>query len=245
MRGRRRRGSRNKYRAAPGWLLFVINCKNYAEACTADGLERLARIAGDAGARHGIDVAVAPPQHMVGLLAARGAVPVLAQHVDDTDAGGTTGFVSADLLKRAGAAGSLVNHSEHRVDQGAIEGAVGRLRSLGMISVLCARDVGEARRFAGLDPDYVAVEPPELIGSGRAVSVERPELVSEAAAAVRDAGGRTRLLCGAGIVSGRDVAKAAELGSAGILVASGIIRADSWERAICEFAGAMAGAAQD
>jgi triosephosphate isomerase len=42
-------------------------------------------------------------------------------------------------------------------------------------------------------------------------------------------------LCGAGIVSGQDVSKAKELGSNGILVASGIIKAKNWEKIISEF----------
>jgi len=57
--------------------------------------------------------------------------------------------------------------------------------------------------------------------------------------AVQSSKRKTKLLCGAGIVSGADVEKAIELGSKGILVASGIIKAKNWNRIIEEFAKAM------
>ena len=71
----------------------------------------------------------------------------------------------------------------------------------------------------------------------KAVSKEKPELILKAADAVKNA--NTKLLCGAGIVSGEDVVKAIELGSKGILVASGIIKAKDWDKIISEFAKAL------
>ena len=118
-----------------------------------------------------------------------------------------------------------------------------------MTSILCVRNVRELRKYAPLGPDYVAIEPPELIGSGRAVSTERPGIISSAARAVSESSPvrtspkatthtRPQLLCGAGVVSGADVARAVELGSAGILVASGIIKRGptQWRRAIMDLA---------
>ena len=40
----------------------------------------------------------------------------------------------------------------------------------------------------------------------------------------------TKLLCGAGIVTAEDVERAIELGSHGILVASGIVKSRNWNR---------------
>ena len=108
-----------------------------------------------------------------------------------------------------------------------------------MISIVCVKDVAEARKYAKLNPNYIAIEPPELIGSGKAVSKEKPELITKAADAVKNAKNNTKLLCGAGIVSGEDVSKAVELGSKGILVASGIIKAKNWDKIISEFAKAL------
>ncbi|MER3407631.1 MAG: triose-phosphate isomerase, partial [Nitrososphaera sp.] len=53
-------------------------------------------------------------------------------------------------------------------------------------------------------------------------------------------GGKSRIICGAGITDGGDVAKAMELGSHGILVASGVVKARSWGEKIAELARGMA-----
>lgn len=214
--------------------MLVINCKNYEEI-TRDGIARLVGAAEEAAKEHGVRIAVAPPQHM-GAMMADSAVDILAQHVDDKGTGSTTGYVVPELLKESGMSGAIINHSEHRIESGEIEGLVSRMRRLGMISVLCVRDVPETERFAALKPDYIAIEPPELIGSGRAVSKERPDLITSAAAAV---GSRSQLLCGAGIVSSDDVRAAVRLGATGVLVASGIVRARDWRGIIGEFAKAM------
>ncbi len=226
----------NTPRGSPIGML-VINCKNYGEVAGA-GITRLVGAAAAASERYGVRIAVAPPQHLAGL-AAGGPAEILAQHADCAGPGSTTGHVVPELLKKSGIAGSLINHSERRIPPGEIRCLVERLSGLGMTSIVCARDVGEARRYARHGPDYVAIEPPDLIGSGRSVSTERPEIITAAADAVRSAGNGTGLLCGAGISSGRDVARAMELGSDGVLVASGIVKARGWRRAIAGLAKSM------
>ena len=218
--------------------VIIVNCKNYAEA-SGRRLCSIMRAAASAK-RRGVTVAVAPPPPLAALCAGKGA-PVLAQHADCAQPGGTTGYAVPEIMRACGLWGSLVNHSERRVRPAEIECAVSRLRGLGLVSVVCARTAREARAAARLNPDYVAIEPPDLIGSGRAVSSERPQLIEEAARAVSSARTGARLLCGAGIVSGRDAERARELGSSGVLVASGVVRAKSPARAIAELASALSG----
>jgi len=97
----------------------------------------------------------------------------------------------------------------------------------------------ESKKYAKLNPTFIAIEPPELIGTGRAISTERPQLITKAVDSVKSAKNSTKLLCGAGIVSGNDVARAKQLGSKGILVASGIVKAKNWEKIIEEFSRAL------
>jgi triosephosphate isomerase len=144
-----------------------------------------------------------------------------------------------ELLKISKVNGSLINHSEHRITSKEIQKLVLKLKELKMTSIVCVKDVAEVKKYAKLNPDYIAIEPPELIGSGKAVSKEKPGLIIKAAEAVKSAKNNTKLLCGAGIVSGEDVTKAVELGSKGILVASGIIKAKNWNKIISEFAEAL------
>jgi len=217
--------------------MFIINCKNYEEIA-GDKIIEFVKIAEKISKKYKIKIAVAPPQHLVGLVS-KSSIPILSQHVDVSNIGSTTGFVVPELLKKSGVSGSLINHSEHRISGKDIAYLVSKLRGLKMISILCVKDVAEAKKYSKLNPDYIAIEPPELIGSGKAVSKEKPDLIIRAVNAVKNTGSKTKLLCGAGIVSGEDVLKASELGSQGILVASGIIKAKSWTNMISEFAKAL------
>ena len=217
--------------------MFVINCKNYEEI-SGDKIIKFVKTAEKVSKKIKVKIAIAPPQHLIGLVA-NSSIPILAQHIDDSKVGSTTGFMIPELLKKSKVKGSLINHSEHRITSKEIAKLVLKLKELKMISIVCVKDVAEARKYAKLNPDYIAIEPPELIGSGKAVSNEKPELITKAAKAVKDSKNKTKLLCGAGIVSGEDVSKAAELGSKGILVASGIIKAKDWNKIISEFAKAL------
>jgi triosephosphate isomerase len=217
--------------------MFIINCKNYEEIA-GDKIIKFVKIAEKISKKYKIKIAIAPPQHLVGLVA-KSSIPILAQHVDVSKVGSTTGFVVPELLRKSGVSGSLINHSEHRISSKDISSLVSKLQDLKMLSVLCVKDVAEVKKYVKLNPDYIAIEPPELIGSGKAVSKEKPDLITKAAKAVNDSKNKTKLLCGAGIVSGEDVSKASELGSGGILVASGIIKAKNWNAIISEFARAL------
>src|SRR5207237_1708066 len=169
----------------------------------------------------------------------RYSILVLAEHVDAAVIGSTTGFVVTEIIKKSKVSGSLINHSEHRISEKDIAELVPRLKKLDMISVVCVKDVDEVKKYAKLNPDYIAIEPPELIGTGKAVSKEKPEIITKSVIAVKQARKSTKLLCGAGIVSGEDVTKAIQLGAKGILVASGIVKAKNWNSIIEEFASAI------
>jgi triosephosphate isomerase len=217
--------------------MFIINCKNYEEIA-GDNILKFVKIAQNVSKKYNVKIAVAPPQHLIGLVA-KSSIPIFAQHVDVSKIGSTTGFMVPELLKKSGVKGSIINHSEHRIPPKDIEILVTKLRELKMTSVLCVKDVAEAKKYSKLNPDYIAIEPPELIGSGKAVSKEKPELITRAVSAVKSSKNSTKLLCGAGIVSGDDVSAAIDLGSVGILVASGIVKAKNWTKIIEEFSKAM------
>lgn len=196
--------------------------------------ERLARLLEEGGHATGVSVAVCPATPDLAQIARNVAIPVLAQHVDALDPGAVTGFVPPEAVRAAGGRGSLVNHSEHPLDDAAVGETVTLLASLGLVSVVCARDVATSRRLARLKPDFLAVEPPELIGGDRAVSTARPELIAGTVSAVREVAPDTAVLCGAGVHDRRDVARAIELGSEGVLVASAVTRAADPRAAIVE-----------
>jgi|SRR5579875_3154782 len=191
-----------------------------------------------------VSLYISVPSFFLSLLSeAYPKVNLLAQHLDDSPTGSTTGFQVPEVAKLSGAAGSILNHSEHRIPYNVIKHLLSRMRDLGMISIVCARTRSEVTRYSLLGPDFVAIEPPELIGSGKAVSKSRPELISGSKDSVQRAndrtGFKTRLLCGAGIVNMEDARAAIALGAEGILVASGVVKASNWRAVISSFVEGM------
>ena len=217
--------------------MFIINCKNYDEVA-GEKIIKLAKLSERISKKYKIPIAIAPPHHLIPLIT-KFRITILTQHLDDKKVGSTTGFMIPEIVKKSKIDGSIINHSEHRITEKEIKSLVKRLKKLKLKTVICVKNVSEAKRYAKLNPTYIAIEPPELIGTGRAISTERPKLITNAVDAVRSAKNSTKLLCGAGIVSGDDVARAKELGSKGILVASGIVKAKNWEKIIGEFSRAL------
>jgi len=165
-------------------------------------------------------------------------IPVLAQHVDPIQPGAHTGHVLPEAVAVAGACGTLVNHSERRLILSDIEAVVERAKSAGLLSVVCANSTKVGMAAASLNPEIIAVEPPELIGTGIAVSKAKPEIISNSVESIRRINPQIIVLCGAGISSGDDVYAALKLGSSGVLLASGVVKAPDWKETLLELAGA-------
>jgi triosephosphate isomerase len=181
-----------------------------------------------------VAVCLAPAAPDLGFLAAALPIPIVAQHVDGFDPGAHTGWLVAESLRASEVRGSIVNHSEHRLGPEDVAQVVGRLHSVGLTAIVCAKDVEDARSLARTHPPYLAVEPPELIGGDRSVATAQPEVVRGAVEAVREVSPSTRVLCGAGVHDRNDVRIALELGAQGVLVASAVTRAADPTEAIAE-----------
>ena len=214
---------------------LIINFKNYEEV-SADGAIRLGQTARQVAEKLQVEIILAPPHPVLALIAREIEIPVICQHIDDEKMGPSTGFTVPEIAQSYGAKGSLINHSEHRIEMNSIARLVERLRRIGMVSIVCAQEPQEVVEISAFEPDFIAIEPPELIGSGRAVSKENPTVITKS---IEGAGSRSRIICGAGISDKEDVSKAMELGSEGILVASGVIKATSWDKKITELASGM------
>ncbi len=217
--------------------LVLINLKCYLEA-TGSKAVQLARYAEQASVKFGVTVAVAPQTADLRLVSQQTKVPVFAQHVDSVKPGSYTGHVLAESVLEAGVSGILVNHSERRLEAGIIEDTVTRARDLKLTTVVCANTSGIAAAVASLGPDMIAVEPPELIGSGVAVSKAKPEIITDTVSKIRRISSQVTILCGAGITSGEDVKEALRLGTQGVLVASGVVKAKDQAAAIEDLARA-------
>jgi triosephosphate isomerase (TIM) len=223
---------------AMGGRTFILNFKNYQEVL-GEGSLRLTAAAQKASERTGLEVVVAPPAPLLAWVASRTSIPVYGQRAEAKPEGKSTGALIPEALKGAGCKGAIINHSEARISIAEVGELVPRLRSLGLASCVCAESVEEIERMAAFSPDYLAIEPPELIGSGVAVSKAKPELITRSVSAARGTGSKSKILCGAGIVDGSDVRAATKLGTEGILVASSVVKAKDWDAKVSELASAL------
>lgn len=212
---------------------IILNLKAYRES-EGEGAVELTKIASEVALVSGTRIVVAPPAAMLSACTQFG-IEIFSQHCGGNAPGAFTGSITAYSLKKAGISGSLVNHSEHRVHHEDIKKAVENLRENKLVSVVCSKDIPESAQLSNFKPDYIAIEPPELIGSGISVSTAKPEAVTGAIEAVQ-ANGNVPVICGAGISNAKDVKKAVELGAVGVLVASAYAKAKDPKKLLEEMA---------
>ena len=201
--------------------LVVVNFKTY-ESAHGIAAEELALIMEriETGARM---IAVVSAFDLSAVVSAAPNLEVWTQHLDPINFGSNTGWLHPETAIQRGAKGTLINHAEHKVS---IEHIAMLLDNVpeGFTICACAADIDEARALSALQPDYVAVEPPELIGGEISVTTADPEIVSGTARAIREISEDVGILCGAGVKNGQDVLKAIELGTSGVLLASGVTK---------------------
>ncbi|MGC8992593.1 MAG: triose-phosphate isomerase [Thermoplasmata archaeon] len=218
--------------------MMLINFKNYNES-TGKNAIRIARIAEKVAEELGVNISIAPSLIDLAKVKENVSIPVYAQHADAISYGSYTGHILLENIKEYGIDGIMVNHSERNILLKDIEFIVNKAKGLNMNTIVCASTSKISGALAIFNPDYIAIEPPELIGGDISVSVARPEIITESLNLVRRISPETRVLCGAGIKNGLDVKKALELGANGILVASGVVKAKDIEKAIYELANAL------
>jgi triosephosphate isomerase len=205
--------------------LIIINLKAYAEGYG----HRALRIAADArlvSKESGVRIGVAPNYMDLHPMSRHYEIPVYAQHVDGISPGAHTGHILAEAARDAGAYGTLINHSERRLTLADVQASVEAAKAAGLETVVCTNNDATSAAAAAFAPEYIAIEPPELIGTGVSVSKADPGIIERSVAAVQKINPDVRLLTGAGISTGECVKIAVDLGTDGVLLASSVVKAD-------------------
>ena len=206
--------------------IVIINCKTYPQATGARAVA-LAKLCERVAKAHGVDIRIAVQATDIALVSRAVKIPVYAEHVDAKEAGKTTGWITVDAIKAAGAKGALLNHAEHRLTTKELCATTALLKKARLDAIVCAENVMRLRELDGvLAATLFCVEPPELIGGDVSVSVAQPAVVSGAVKATR-----RPLLVGAGVKDHKDFSLALKLGAKGVLLSSGIILAKDQNRA--------------
>jgi len=204
--------------------VIVLNVKTYEEAVGKKTIQ-LAKDMETVAEEMGVSMAISVMDTDIFRVADQVNVPVFAQHIDPITPGSHTGWSLPEAVKEAGAVGTLINHSEHRLILADIEWCLSRAKKLGLDQIICTNNIETSVAAAAIHPNFLAVEPPELIGGDISVTTSDPGIVSGTVDAVKKINDSVNVLCGAGVKNGKDVAKALELGSQGVLLASGVVKA--------------------
>jgi triosephosphate isomerase len=218
--------------------VIVLNVKAYRESAGERGLA-LAEACEEVTKETGVATAICPQQVDLALIAKSVKIPVLAQHVEAYGAGSYTGHVVLESVKAAGANGTLLNHSEHLMKIADIDAVIREAEKLDLATIACANNTEVSTSIAALHPASIAVEPPALIGSGIPVSKADPDIVRNSVEAVKSIRDDILVLCGAGISTGSDVKAALDLGAEGVLLASGVVKAEDPKAVLLDLASGV------
>ncbi|MCF7847079.1 MAG: triose-phosphate isomerase [Candidatus Gracilibacteria bacterium] len=215
--------------------IWITNFKTYEQATGSRAVD-LAKIHEKVALNLGVSVGVAVSAFDLFRVAESVSIPVFAQHCDPVDYGSHTGHLLPQGIKKSSGIGTLLNHSERRLDFETLRDAHVCCQKASLTRVVCAENPEEIEEFAHLGPDFLAFEPPELIGSSTAsVASAKPDSISQSVAVARD----IPVLVGAGIKSAEDVRISLQLGAKGFLVASAITKADDPEAKLRELLSAF------
>jgi triosephosphate isomerase (TIM) len=221
--------------------LLVVNFKAYLEATGKRAID-LAKAAERVARETGVAVVVAPQFTDIKPVSENVDITVFSQHLDPVKPGAYTGRVLAEAVKSAGAEGSILNHSERRIGTVEINACVERCVEADLYSLVCADTAQASAEIARARPDMIAVEPPDLIGTGISISKARPELITDSIQKIRAVNSTVKVLCGAGITTSEDVSKALLLGTQGVLVASSVVKNKDPYRILSDMANAIVNA---
>ncbi len=213
--------------------VLFINFKTYEQA-TGENALKLAKAAEEVSKEEHASIVLVVQAADLRLVSENVSLPVFAQHIDPVTYGSNTGKILPEAAKAAGAVGTVLSHAENKQGNEFIEAALVRAKEMGFDVMVCAETLERAKEIAAMQikPDFIAVEPPELIGGDISVSTAQPELVTDSVNAVKEIAPEIAVVTGAGVKNSDDVAKAIELGTVGVFVASGIVNAENLKEAI-------------
>ena len=203
--------------------IIIVNLKAYEQGYGANGFD-LCKIMEEISIEHNVNLAAAVSAIDLVDFSDNLKIPIFAQHVDGVNYGSHTGSILPEAVRYSGAVGTLVNHAECQMSWDEIEKTINRCKDLDLSTVLCTADLKSSEKGAHLNPDMIAVEPPELIGGDISVSTAKPEIISDTVKIVKKINSNISVLCGAGVKNQNDISKAISLGSQGILLASGVVK---------------------
>ena len=208
-------------------MKLIINFKTYKKA-TGKNAVKLAKVVQSVSK----DIIIAVQAADIYRVSSKTKVKVIAQHVDDIEPGRHTGYILPEDVKRDGAIGTLLNHAEHRIPFSKLVRTIKRCKNLKLKTIVATDSLSQVKKLRKLKPYAIAFEDPKLIGTGRSITKSKSTTIKKFSKLLK--GTKIIPLCGAGISTREDVKEAKKLGTKGVLVASGIVKAKNQRKALKE-----------
>jgi triosephosphate isomerase len=212
--------------------MIAVNFKIY-ENTFGNGVLDLAKICKKVMLKTGVKIIPVVSALDARMIKERLEMEVWVQNIDDFFEGAKSGAISPIQAREAGIDGSLINHSECRKKPGTIKKILKAWPNK-FVSVVCLSSLGQAEGWAkNINPDFIAYEPKDLIGSKeKSVASEKPEVIKK----IVEVYPKIPILVGAGIHSAEDVKVSLKLGAKGILISSYIVKNKKPEEKLIELA---------
>ncbi len=203
---------------------IVLNFKSYKEAVGKNAL-KLCKACYEISRKFKIPIAVCPQYLDVKEIRKKFKdLFIFLQHIDPIrKSGAYTGRIVLENYL-AFVDGTLINHLERKLRIQEIVECIKIAKKFRIISLCCASSPLEAKKIAEYKPNIIAIEPPELIGTGISVSKAKPKDIVKTVELVKRVDRRIKVFCGAGITTPDDVEEALRLGSEGVLIASAFVK---------------------
>jgi len=201
-------------------MIFIINLKTYKQGGEVLKLAKIIQ-------KVNKDIIIGVQPTDIHKLKWHTKLPIYSQHVDYQEKGRNTGFVLPEAIKAAGATGTFLNHSEHKLEFDDLKKTIQRCKKVKLKTVVFAGNLRQAKKIKKLNPDYLIIEPPELVAGKVSVSSAKPGLIKKISKKLK-----SKFIVGAGIKSRKDVEIAIELGASGIAVSSAITKSKNPEKVL-------------
>jgi triosephosphate isomerase len=205
--------------------MIFLNFKTYQESSGSKALSLVSIIEDVALSTQ---IKIIPVVQIIDLkeVSASTKLEVWVQKIDPVSYGANTGSILPEEVVGAGARGTFLNHSENKIpDLNFLSEAVKKAKEIDLKTLVFCSSLEELEKNKSLNPDFLAYEPPELIGGTISVATAQPEIIAKAATIAKDAG--IPLIIGAGINSREDIKKSLELGAVGVALSSAVVKSSN------------------
>ncbi|MCK9328624.1 MAG: triose-phosphate isomerase [Candidatus Cloacimonetes bacterium] len=213
---------------------FEIGPKSYLFG--NDVLE-LALMADKAAKKYDVDIIYTTPVIDIRrVAAATDRIFVFAPHMDPLRPGRGLADTLPESLIAAGAKGVMLNHCEKPLALGVLKNTIARAKEVGLMTIVCADSIAEARAVACLSPTIIVCEPSELIGTGK---TSNADYVAASIDAVKSINPGILVLQAAGISNGKNVYDVIAAGAEATGSSSGVVKAPDRAAMVDEMIGAV------